>query len=189
VVVEVEEARSIGTDPQAKHHIAELRDGRVGDHPLYVFLDQRHGRSHECRKAADVGDDEHGRGALDEDVIGARHEVDARSDHGCGVDQGAHRSRALHGVGEPHVQRELRALADGAEEDEDHGRCEQGAADKTGLGSLRDVREGRRARRSPEDDYPDKQRSVTDSGHYKSLDRGVAGGRFLEPVSDEQVGA
>jgi hypothetical protein len=60
---------------------------------------------------------------------------------------------------------------------------------KTGLGSLRDVRKGRRARRSPEDDYPDEQTGVTNSGHYKSLYRRIAGRRLLEPVSDEQVGA
>ncbi len=48
--------------------------------------------------------------------IDAGHEVHAGSDHGGGVDQGADRRRALHRVGQPHLQRELRRLADAAEE-------------------------------------------------------------------------
>ena len=63
----------------------------------------------------------------------ARDQVDAGRDHRRGVDQGADRRRALHGVRQPHVQRELRRLARGAGEDAEgepgqHGRA-QGAGD------------------------------------------------------------
>ena len=53
--------------------------------------------------------------------ITAADEVDAGRDHRGRVDQGADRRRAFHRVGQPDVQRELRRLADAAEEDAQAG--------------------------------------------------------------------
>ena len=42
-------------------------------------------------------------------------QVDTRGHHGRGVDESGDGCRALHGIGQPRVQRELRALGEGAD--------------------------------------------------------------------------
>ena len=48
--------------------------------------------------------------------MGAGDHVDAGGDHGGGVDERGDGRGAFHGVGQPDVERKLRALAGGAEE-------------------------------------------------------------------------
>ena len=69
------------------------------------------------RNASDDGDGVHGGGRSLEEREEAGHQEDASCHHGGSVDQSADRRRALHGVGEPRVQRELGRLAHGASED------------------------------------------------------------------------
>ena len=57
--------------------------------------------------APDDGDQQHGGRCQHEQGVAARHHVDAGSDHRRGMDQGADRGRAFHGVGQPDVQRHL----------------------------------------------------------------------------------
>ena len=57
---------------------------------------------------------------LDERVH-AGDQVDAGGDHRRGVDQGRDRRRALHRVREPGVERHLRRLGEGADEQEQAG--------------------------------------------------------------------
>ena len=63
-------------------------------------------------KARDVGG---GRGEVEEDV-GAGDQVDAGGDHRRRVDQRGDRGGALHRVGQPGVERELRRLGEGADQ-------------------------------------------------------------------------
>ena len=49
----------------------------------------------------------------------ARHQIHAGCNHGRGMDQGADRCRAFHGIREPHMERELGGFADGTAEDQD----------------------------------------------------------------------
>ena len=60
----------------------------------------------------------------------ARHHEDAGGHHGRGVDQRGDRRRAFHRVGQPDVQRKLRRLAHGADEqaDADHRHQRPGMA-------------------------------------------------------------
>ena len=82
--------------------------------------------------AADEGDQVDAAGldgeALPEHAVEAGHQVHAGHDHGGGVDEGGDRRGAGHGVGQPHVQRELGALAHDAEEQEDSPGQEQAVA-------------------------------------------------------------
>ena len=67
----------------------------------------------------DRADDHHRRTGgfrLHEDGMAARHEVHAGGDHGRRVDQGGDRSRTLHGVQQPGLQRHLRGLAAGPQQ-------------------------------------------------------------------------
>ena len=52
-------------------------------------------------------------------------QIDARRDHRGGMNQGADRRGPFHRVGQPHVQRELGALAHAAAEDAEAGDHEQ----------------------------------------------------------------
>ena len=73
-----------------------------GKEPLVLVTDRA---NHRHRVGRGVEDGEH-----------PRHEVDTSGDHRCGIDQGADRRGALHGVGQPDVERDLRGLARGAHE-------------------------------------------------------------------------
>ncbi len=113
---EVEEARRVGTEADGQEHVADLAHGRVGQHALDVGLDDGDGR---CEQGRHGADDRHGVVGVGGDVVDgvhARDEVDARGDHGRGVDEGAHRGGAFHGVGEPGVEGDLGGLRDRADE-------------------------------------------------------------------------
>ena len=92
--------------------------------------------------AADDRDDEHRLGREAEEDVAARDHVDAGRDHRRGVDERRDGRRAGHGVGEPDVERDLGALADGAEEEAEAD--ERSGPARTG----RDRRRRSRRRRS-----------------------------------------
>ena len=53
---QVEDPVRVGPDAERHHHVAELRDGRVGDHALDVALRRGDQRRKERGDAADPGD-------------------------------------------------------------------------------------------------------------------------------------
>jgi hypothetical protein len=112
---EVEHARHRRQRPDADEHEPELADRRVGEDPLQVKLPQRDRGREQRRERADGGDGPHGGFVGDEQRAAAHDHVHARRHHGGGVDQRADGRGAFHGVREPDVQRELRALAERAE--------------------------------------------------------------------------
>ena len=100
------------------------------------------------RERADKGDELQRRTVRDgrHQRISADDQVDAGRHHGGGVDQRRDRGRAFHGIGQPDMQWELSALADGAHEDQD--------GDQRGPGRRADQRQidgggGQRAPASP----------------------------------------
>ena len=58
-----------------------------------------------------------GRGQEEEDVA-AGHHIDSGGDHGGGVDQGADRRRAFHGIGKPGIEGNLGRFARGPHEEQ-----------------------------------------------------------------------
>ena len=100
-------------------HVAELRERRVSEDAFDVVLLHRHHRGHQGRNGADPRDDVQRRRV--EDKKDAAEQVNARCHHRRRVNQRADRRGALHGIGQPHVQRELRGFADRAAEDEESG--------------------------------------------------------------------
>src|SRR5437867_3473562 len=56
-----------------------------------------------------------------EQNVRARNDVNASSDHGCGMNQRADWRRAFHGVGEPNVERKLRGFSGCAHEEQQGG--------------------------------------------------------------------
>jgi len=105
---EVEKAREEGADTQSQHHVAELADSRVCQHPLDVVLGDGDGGGEQGREPADDRDPlhriigSHARRRLD-DRLHPVDEPDASGDHGGRVDERGDRRRTLHRIGEPYV--------------------------------------------------------------------------------------
>ena len=184
---EVEHREPVGSDAGADEHVADLAHRRVRDHALDVPLDERDDtRDEEGRQPEERGEVLHVGRAL-EDRVRAADEVDARRDHRRGVDQGGDGRRALHRVGEPGVERDLRGLRDGASEqaerEERHGGVREAAVVDGGehgpvveAADLRDrEEEGQRHHR------------VADRVHHERLLRGGDGRRALVVEPDQEV--
>jgi len=107
---EVEDAGGVGSDAAGHEHVAELRDGGVGEDALDVVLDEADGGGEKGGGCSDAGDDGEGDGRVVEEDVAAGDHVDARGDHGGGVDEGGDRGGAFHRVGEPDVEGDLRGL-------------------------------------------------------------------------------
>ena len=113
---QVEEPLRVGADRDAHDHVADLAHRRVGDRPLQVGLGDRDRPRHQQRRQADEGGDV-GRGRRQhEEDVGAGDQVDAGGHHRRRVDQRGDRGRALHRVGQPGVEGQLRRLGEGADQ-------------------------------------------------------------------------
>src|SRR3989338_8631609 len=108
---EVEDGRRRRTNPQPDEHVAELTDRGVGKYPLYIVIHQGDGGRDDGSKEANNRHRRHGSGGELEYRITPGYQVDARSDHCGGVDEGTHGGGRLHGIGQPRVERHLGRLA------------------------------------------------------------------------------
>ncbi len=135
--------------------------------------------------AADVG----GGGRQLEQRVAARDQVHARGDHRGRVDQGGHRRRALHGVGQPRVQRQLSGLGERPHQDQQAGRHELAVvATERLLCAGEHVGVVQRAGAVEEQEGADHQARVADHVDHERLDPGRGGRRAAVPEGDQQVG-
>ena len=105
---EMEHGRAIGGHAGAQKHISKLTDRGVGQNALDVVLGERDRCGKKRCQSADSRDDRKGNGRQRKEKVQARDHVDPGGDHGRRMDQGAHGGWALHGVGEPNMERDLR---------------------------------------------------------------------------------
>ena len=117
-VIRWKTAGRVGGDSGGHEHVAQLGDRGVGEDALDVGLGDADGGGEEAGEGADDGDGQQRDGRAAEDEVGAAHHVDAGGDHGGGVDERGDRRGALHRVGQPDVEGDLRALAGGADQHE-----------------------------------------------------------------------
>ncbi len=117
---QVEQTRHISPDSQGHDHIPQLTHRRVGQYLLDVVLNQGNGGCKDRRDPPRIGDEQ--KGSLIENRQHAPDQVHPGGHHRGGVDQGADRRGAFHRVGQPDVQRELRALAHGAQKNSHPGK-------------------------------------------------------------------
>jgi hypothetical protein len=185
---EVEDACGVRRDSAGEEHVAELRDGGVGEDALDVGLDDSDGRREERRSDADEGDGTQREGRAVEDDVGARDHVHARGDHGGGVDEGGDRSGAFHGVGEPDVERDLRGLAGGSEDEEERDGGEDSSLPQGMRADLaEDAAEAERAEVRDEKEHRDEESEVADAVNDEGFFAGVGGGVAREPEADEEI--
>ena len=133
---DVEHGRQPGARTEAEHHVAELRDRRVGQHLLDVVLHEREQRCDDDRDSTDQCDEvDVGVGDLQtfpEHRVDTRHEEHSGHDHRARVEQRTHRGGAGHGIGQPRVQRELTRLSDACDEESDRSPRERALTGVTG---------------------------------------------------------
>ena len=91
-------------------HVAELRQGGIGEDTLDVVLLNCHQRRKQRGDSPHPTDDDQRVGREQKEQF-AQH-VHTGGHHSGRVDEGTHRCGPFHGVGQPNVQRELGALAD-----------------------------------------------------------------------------
>ena len=128
---------------------------------------------------------------MEEDGVDARPEVDAGDDHRGRVDERGDRRGTGHGVGQPCVQRELARLADDREHQRGRAPQDQRVADLRVRGrrvQRHDVeRTDTRGALHHEErhDHAGQQTDVARTGREEGLQRGVAVGLLLPPVTDQ----
>ena len=131
-------------------------------------------------------DRERDRGELEEGGRAGDH-VDAGGHHRRGVDEGRDRGRALHGVGEPDVERDLRGLARCADEQQQRDRGRHADAQQP-VGLAEHDTEVERAEGGEDQHEADEEAPVADAVDDERLLARCGGRRFGEPEADEQVG-
>ncbi len=193
---EVEHRRAIGADSGGEEHVAQLRAGRIGDHPLDVVLNRPDGGGEDGGRSADHGDDgERGLAGLEHRRQSADHEH-ARRHHGRGVDQGGDRGRALHRVGQPGVKTELRRFAHRSDEQEDadQGHRVEALAEEAdrrarlaGRGG-QDLRDGDGSEDQEGGENAQREAEIADPVDDEGLERRGVGRGLVVPEADEEVG-
>ena len=126
--------RLVGAASAGEDHVTELGHRRVGEHLLDVVLGAGDRRGHEGGGGADDGDHQCRVGRSVQERVDPAEEVDAGRDHRRCMDEGRHRGRALHRVGEPGEERYLRRLAGRPHEDEQADGGEIAGADAVDVG-------------------------------------------------------
>ena len=122
---QVERGYGVGRHTQRNRHITQLRQRGVRNHALDVVLDDaqdtheqgRDGTDHQNEVQCHIRQFIQGRHA--------RHHKDTRRHHGRRVDQCGDRCGAFHGIWQPSMQRELRRLTHGTNEQANGGHRDQ----------------------------------------------------------------
>ena len=186
---QMEDGCRVGRDAAGKEHVAELRDGGVGEYALDVVLDKADGGGEESRGCTDDGNRPERNGRAVKEKMRARNHVDAGSDHGGGVDERGDGRGAFHGVGQPDVERELRALAGSADQ---QAETDDGQNGSVPIGRNREPdsdvgeTEGAEGGEYEEDSNEESEVSnaVDDEGLLARIGRGFA----VEVKADEEIG-
>ena len=187
--VEVEYPGGIRARAHAQDHVAQLADGRVGQHLLDVGLGEGDQGGEEGRGRADHRDDGLGCRSLVVQDVGAGDHVDARRHHRRGVDQRRDGRGAGHGVGQPDVEGYLGRLANGSDEQQQRNRRDHRRANGQPLGRREHIGEVKAAEGDKNKHDAQREAKVADTVDDKrfATGRGVVG--VGEPERDEQKGA
>ena len=187
---EVEHAGRIRAGADPDEHVAELGYRGVREHPFDVPLLERDRGREQRGERADPGDDGAAERREREQHATPRHQINARRHHGGRVDQCRDGSRALHGVGEPDIQRDLGRFTGAAEEQEE---CDRGGRRPTGQESGGRLGEDRleveRSQVREDEEHRHQEPEVPDPVDDERLLARVGVDLLVEPEADEQIGA
>ena len=190
---QVEHARHRGAAAHGQHHVTQLTHGAVGQALLEVLLGEGdRGAQKQGDRANDRDHQLYGRkGCVD--GLEAGHQEHACGHHRGRVNQGRDRRGALHGVGQPHMQRELgrfRHWPHEHQQAEQHGHTIAEAAAGHGCAEARaDLLEAEAAGGPEQAEDAQKEPEVADAVHHKRLLGGIGGTVAVVPEANQQVGA
>ena len=163
---------------------AEMADGGVGQHALHVLLEQGQVGADQQRAQAGAADDPEPQVSACQHRPEPGQQEHAGLHHGGGMQVGRNRRRRCHGMGQPEVERKLRALCQCAEHDQDqcHG--------IPGMALDRVCRRQNRiqviaAGHVPEQQHAAQQRQSARAGNDKRHARAAARVHAVMPVGDE----
>ena len=161
---QMEDARAVRSDPDTDEHVAKLRHGGVGENLLDVVLFERDGRRKQRGEHPHSSNRGTGNRREREQHRRTRHEVHAGRNHGSCVDERGDRRGSCHRVRQPHIERHLRALAGGAQEEEEgDGRDERTAVGERSFCSRKDRYEVQGAERREQVEHGDKEAQVANA--------------------------
>ena len=109
---QVKVSRGVCAQSEGEEHVSKLRHGGVRQHLLDVVLLQANGSGEQGGEQPNHHDDFLGERSQCKQHIRANDEVDARGNHGGGVDEGRNRCWAGHRIREPGEQWELSRFSD-----------------------------------------------------------------------------
>ena len=187
----VEDSGGKRSRAEAKEHVAQLRNRRVGEDFLDIVLRQTDGGGEERRCHADDRDDVERECRVQENRRAARDHVHASGDHGRGVDQRANRRRTGHGVGQPDVERNLRRFSGRAEQQQQADRRDPSRRRfHRHVFRLREnFAEIERAEVNRDQEDCKRESEIADTVHDERFVAGVGGEFFEEIESDQQIAA
>ena len=191
---EVENPGPESADAASHHHVAQLADRGVGQHPLDVVLGQRDGGGEDGGEGADTGHNGHGGRSQHEQHVRAGHHVYPGGDHGGGVNQGADRRGSFHGVRQPDVQRKLRGLSYSPDKEQQGHRHQRRVSH--GKAAVRHLHrrlvhlaEVDGTKRRQHEEHAQDEASVPYAVHDECLFSGVRGRLLMEVETDQQIRA
>ena len=184
---EVENACGVRAEADRREHVAELAHGRVREHALDVGLHEADRGGEDRRRSADPRDDLQRRPRALEERVAPRHHVDASRHHRRRVDERGDRGRALHRVGQPRVERELRRLPARAHEEEERDARRRRGRER--LDALEHRLVIQRAERAPEPHDAETEPEVADAVDDERLLPRLRRRRARVPEADEEVRA
>ena len=186
---QVEDRRTKGSHAGAQEHVAELGNGGVGEDLLDVVLEECDGGCKEGGYGPHGGHQRHRRRGVREQHAAAGHHVDPGGHHGRRVDQGGNRGRPLHRIGQPHIERDLRRLAGGADEEQHPDRGKHPALHVGSADLAHDSVEIQGPEGDEGEHHSEDETGVPDPVHDERLLPRRRRRRPLEPEPDQQVGA
>ena len=174
-------------EAQQQRDQAEMADGRVGEQTLYVPLEDREiGAQNERHHAGEADDPEPFVGAR-EHRPEPRHQEHAGLHHGRRMQIGRDRRRRGHGVGQPEMERKLRALGERPEEHKNQdGHIEIVRADK--VAGAQDTIEIVAPDNMADQQDARQQAEAADAGNRQRHAGAVAGTGVVVPIADQQEG-
>ena len=193
---QVKDCRAIGGNAQRHGHVSQLRERRVGDHPLDVVVDYPEQTHEERGGGADHQHERQRRIGVFEQRRHARHHENAGRHHGGGMNECRDGCRTLHRVGQPYVQRHLRRLAHGADKqaDADQRQRPDGRGGAQGNERVRDLRSrgervtiGERVGEIGDAGNSQHEAEVADAIDDEGLEIGKDRARARVPEADQQI--
>ena len=199
---QMEHSNGYAAHSQAGHHVAQLRNCRVGQNALDIVL--RYGnqrRKHRCRSAHPGHHRQRGgrstgqRPGLHE-WINPRNQINSSGHHGRCVNQRRNRRRALHRIRQPDMQRKLAALARRSRKNQEANCAGRRQSQRRRLRQQSSQRprfqragpaviKQQRAGLCEQPDDSEQKENVAHACGEKSLLRGRRGRRLLIPKADQ----